>query len=82
MDILKIVFSILLVIAGALLVVCVMLQEGNDGGMSSIMGSSNSESDFGKKGGSKQDKLRRYTKILAVAMAALALIVAVISKFA
>ena len=32
MDILKIVFSILLVIAGGLLVVCVMLQEGNDGG--------------------------------------------------
>ncbi|MBS7263445.1 MAG: preprotein translocase subunit SecG [Eubacteriales bacterium] len=82
MDVLKIIASALLVIAGALLVVCVMMQEGNDEGMSSIMGSSNTESEFGKSGSSKSKKLNKYTKILAAVVMALALVIAILTKVA
>lgn len=80
MAVIKIVCSIVLVLFSILLTVLIMMQEGNDNGMSSIMGSSNTGSEFGRKGMGKEAKKVKYTKICAGIVMVLAVALAILTK--
>ncbi|MDR7855733.1 preprotein translocase subunit SecG [Tissierella sp.] len=69
-------FSVLILASSLSLIVSVVLQEGNDGGLGTVGGNS-SDSLWGKsRGSSRQDMLKRVTVISAVIFLISALILA------
>lgn len=81
MAVLKVILGVVLILFSIGAIALVVSQEGNDGGMSSIMGGSNADSEFGRKGG-KNQRATRWTTICAVVIMVLAVAIALISKFA
>lgn len=81
MDVLKVILGVVLIIFSIGAVALILRQEGNDGGMSSIMGGSNTDSEFGRRGtGGKNRIITRWTTICSVAIMVLAVAIALISK--
>ena len=71
----SIVISILTVLASIVLIVSVLMQEGDSDGISALAGGSGSETFFGKnKSTSLQGKLSNITKISATVFVVLAII--------
>ncbi len=67
--------NILMVIASIVLIVSVLMQEGDSDGISALAGGSSSETFFGRnKSTSLQGKLSNITKISAAVFVALAII--------
>ncbi len=80
MGVLKIVFTILLVIAEVFLIAVVLLQSGKSAGLSGALGGESSDTFFGKnKGKTFEGKLEKWTKISAVLFLVIAVVLALIS---
>ena len=78
MEVVKIIFTVLEVIASLALVVVVLLQSGKEAGLSGAI-AGNSESYMGKgKGGSWDKKLASATKWIALVWIALTLLLSLI----
>ena len=79
----KIILAILLILGSVLMVVLVMMQKSNDNGVSGvIMGGSNNDTFFGKnKARSKEMRLQKYTKYLAIVFFVLAFITTLLLAF-
>ncbi len=77
MEVVAIILKILLVLICIGLIVLVMLQEGNEGGLSSsITGGANYENSFAAKnsGRTKEGQLKKYTRIALAAFMLIALV--------
>ncbi|MCQ2482458.1 MAG: preprotein translocase subunit SecG [Clostridia bacterium] len=70
MSVIDIVLSVLDIVFGILMVVLFLVQEGNDEGIG-VIGGSTTDSYYSKtKGRSLEERLKRYTLIVAICFAA------------
>ena len=75
MSTVQLIFNILMVLASIVLIVSVLMQKGDEGGMGAIMGGSGAESFLGRnKAKTMQGRLAMITKISAGAFVLLALV--------
>ena len=75
MSTVQMIFNILMVLASIVLIVSVLMQKGDDGGVSAIMGGSGAESFLGRnKAKTMQGRLALLTKVSAGAFVLLALV--------
>lgn len=76
MDILRQIITIVLLATSVLLIIVVLMQKSKEGGLGAAFGGSDGTSSLSTKGkaASKEAKLQRITKILAVIMGVLALV--------
>ncbi len=75
MTTVQVIFNILLVLASVVMIVSVLMQKGDEGGMGAIMGGSGAESFLGRnKGKTLQGRLATITKVSATAFVLLALV--------
>ena len=75
MSTVQLVFNILMVLASIVLIVSVLMQKGDEGGMGAIMGGSGAESFLGRnKAKTMQGRLAMITKVSAGAFVLLALV--------
>ena len=76
MEIVAIILKILLVLICIGLIVLVMLQEGNEGGLSSSITGGSYENSFAAKnsGRTKEGQLKKYTRIALAAFMLIALV--------
>ena len=75
MSTVQMIFNILMVLASIVLIVSVLMQKGDEGGMGAIMGSSGAESFLGRnKAKTMQGRLALLTKVSAGAFVLLALV--------
>ena len=75
MSTVQLIINILLVVAGLVLIVSVLLQKGDEGGMGAIMGGSGADSFLGRnKAKTMQGKLANLTKIAAGVFVLLAMV--------
>ena len=73
MTVLEYVIGALIILVSALIVVLVLFQESKKRGLSGAIGGTSSDSFFGKnQGQTKEKKLARYTTVLAVVFAVIA----------
>ena len=73
MDIVKIILTVILIIACIVLTVIVLMQEGKGNGLGALSGSTDTY--YSKnKGRTKEGQLERFTKILAVLFFVIALV--------
>ena len=83
MTALQIVFGIVLVLLALVIIFLVLMQDGNQQGLSGAISGGSSESFFGKnKGRTDEAKKAFITKILAVVFMVLALVTVIVSMFA
>lgn len=82
MQVVKIIATVLLVMAEIFLIAVVLLQSGKSAGLSgAIGGGDNTDTFFGKnKGKTLEGKLERWTKISAIAFLVLAIAIALLNK--
>ncbi|MDR2083086.1 MAG: preprotein translocase subunit SecG [Candidatus Ancillula trichonymphae] len=78
MEILKIVFQVILVLASALLVLLILLHKGRDGGLSDMFGGGIASS-AGSSGVAKKN-LNRFTLLMSVLWAVSVVFIGVIEK--
>ena len=82
MTALQIVFGIVLILLALVIIFLVLVQEGNQQGLSGAISGGSSESFFGKnKGRTDEAKKAFLTKILATVFMVLALVTVVVSMF-
>ena len=75
MSTVQMIFNILMVLASIVLIVSVLMQKGDEGGMGAIMGGSGAESFLGRnKAKTMQGRLALLTKVSAGAFVLLALV--------
>ena len=75
MSTVQLIFNILMVLASIVLIVSVLMQKGDEGGMGAIMGGSGAESFLGRnKAKTMQGRLALLTKVSAGAFVLLALV--------
>ncbi len=75
MSTVQLIFNILMVLASIVLIVSVLMQKGDEGGMGAIMGGSGAESFLGRnKSKTMQGRLAMITKVSAGAFVLLALV--------
>ena len=75
MSTVQMIFNILMVLASIVLIVSVLMQKGDEGGMGAIMGGSGAESFLGRnKSKTMQGRLALLTKVSAGAFVLLALV--------
>ena len=75
MSTVQMIFNILMVLASIVLIVSVLMQKGDEGGMGAIMGGSGAESFLGRnKAKTMQGRLALLTKVSAGASVLLALV--------
>lgn len=75
MSTVQLIFNILMVLASIVLIVSVLMQKGDEGGMGAIMGGSGAESFLGRnKAKTMQGRLAMITKVSAGAFVLLALV--------
>ena len=75
MSTVQMIFNILMVLASIVLIVSVLMQKGDEGGMGAIMGGSGAESFLGRnKAKTMQGRLALITKVSAGAFVLLALV--------
>lgn len=79
----EIILALLLFVGSVLMIVLVLMQKSNENGVSGvIMGGSSNDTFFGKnKGRSKEAKLQKYTKYLAIVFFVLALATTLLLAF-
>ncbi len=83
MTALQIVFGIVLVLLALVIIFLVLVQDGNQQGLSGAISGGSSESFFGKnKGRTDEAKKAFLTKVLAVVFMVLALVTVLVSLFA
>lgn len=75
MSTVQMIFNVLMVLASIVLIVSVLMQKGDEGGMGAIMGGSGAESFLGRnKAKTMQGRLALLTKVSAGAFVLLALV--------
>ena len=75
MSTVQMIFNILMVLASIVLIVSVLMQKGDEGGVGAIMGGSGAESFLGRnKAKTMQGRLALLTKVSAGAFVLLALV--------
>ena len=75
MPTVQMIFNVLMVLASIVLIVSVLMQKGDEGGMGAIMGGSGAESFLGRnKAKTMQGRLALLTKVSAGAFVLLALV--------
>ena len=75
MSTVQLIFNILMVLASIVLIVSVLMQKGDEGGMGAIMGGSGAESFLGRnKAKTMQGRLAMITKVSAGVFVGLALV--------
>ncbi len=75
MSTVQMIFNILMVLASIVLIVSVLMQKGDEGGVGAIMGGSGAESVLGRnKAKTMQGRLALLTKVSAGAFVLLALV--------
>lgn len=75
MSTVQMIFNVLMVLASIVLIVSVLMQKGDEGGMGAIMGGSGAESFLGRnKAKTMQGRLALITKVSAGAFVLLALV--------
>ncbi len=82
MEVVATILKIILVLVCIGLIVLVMMQEGNENGLSSSITGGVSESSFAARnsGRTKEGQLKKYTRILLIAFMAIALVINIIGK--
>lgn len=82
MEVVATILKIILVLVCIGLIVLVMMQEGNENGLSSSIAGGMSESSFAARnsGRTKEGQLKKYTRILLIAFMAIALVINIIGK--
>lgn len=80
MEVFRTIITVLLLIISVLMIVVVLMQKSKEGGLGSAFGGDGGGSSLSAKGkaASKEAKLQKLTKILAVAMGILALAITAI----
>ena len=83
MNVVITILTILLAIISVGLIVLVMLQEGNEKGLSGSIAGGMSETSYAVKnsGRTKEGQLRKYTRIALTAFMVIALAIGVLSKY-
>ena len=80
MSTVQMIFNILMLLASILLIVSVLMQKGDEGGMGAIMGGSGAESFLGRnKAKTMQGRLALLTKVSAGAFVLLALVMIILN---
>ena len=79
----EIILAFLLIIGSVLTIVLVLMQKSNENGVSGvIMGGSANDTFYGKnKGRSKEARLQKYTKYLAIGFFAVSLVTVLLLAF-
>lgn len=80
MEVFRTIITVLLLVISVLMIVVVLMQKGKDAGLGSAFGGDSVGSSLSAKGkaASKEAKLQKLTKVLAVTMGVLALAITVI----
>lgn len=79
MDIVRMVFTVILMVTSVLMIVVVLMQKSSEGGLGAAFGGdSGSVSSSKGRAASKEAKLQKITKILGIVMGVLALVVVVL----
>ena len=81
MEVVAVILKILLVLVCIAMIVLVMMQEGNENGLSSSIAGGMSETSFAAKnsGRTKEGQLKKYTRILLAAFMLIALVLNIIA---
>ena len=83
MQVVSTILTILLAIVSIALIVLVMLQEGNERGLTGSIAGGMSETSFAVKnsGRTKEGQLKKYTRIALAVVMVIALAIGVLQKF-
>ena len=81
MEVVAVILKILLVLVCIGMIVLVMMQEGNENGLSSSIAGGMSETSFAAKnsGRTKEGQLKKYTRIVLAAFMLIALLINILS---
>ena len=81
MNVFEIIAGVLLILTSISVIVLVMMQESTDG-MSSAISGDVSQSYFGaNQGRTKEEKLKKFTRICVIVLMVLTLAVGIVSRF-
>ena len=82
MDVVQLILQILLVVISLVLIAVVLMQSSTSSGLGDAFGSGTQALSARGRAASKEAKLQKLTKILAVVIGVIALAMAAITKFA
>ena len=81
MNVFEIIAGVLLILSSFAVIALVMMQESSDG-MSSVISGDSSQSYFSaNQGRTKEEKIKKLTKICTIVLMALTLAVGIVSRF-
>lgn len=75
MDLLRTILTIILIADSVLMVVVILMQQGKDRGLGAIAGMSSGDTYWGRnKGRSREGRLERLTRVMAIVFVGLAVV--------